>query len=363
MLSLRIKRNIASVLAILALFGFASHLAKAQAALLMEEPYGFFGALNPTGHTALYFQRICVDTPTHLRPCGPGELGSVIARYQGIAGYDWIATPLVPYLYSVEQTRDVPEHVNKQTVYQLRSQYRERHLMSLGENIPRGGLLHGGWSELIGVAYERRIYAFRFNTTAQQDYALMERLNTHPNESHFQLLFNNCADFARLQLNEYFPGTFHRSFFPDAGVTTPKQVAHSLVKYGRHHEDIDLTVFEIPQIPGYRRQSGHNKDIAESLITTAYAVPIAIANPYIAGGLIVDYLIRGRYHFIPRHPQILDAQNLPLLTRQAVPNENPMHPSPEATSLSRSVSPASITSPAPIESPTELNTGTLDNEY
>ena len=45
--------------------------AKAQAALLMEEPYGFFGALNPTGHNAIYFQRICAETPVKLRRCGP----------------------------------------------------------------------------------------------------------------------------------------------------------------------------------------------------------------------------------------------------------------------------------------------------
>ena len=79
--------------------------AHAQAALLMEEPYGFFGTLNPTGHNAIYFERICAETPVKLRRCRPGELGAVIARYQGIAGYDWVAIPLIPYLYSVEDRR------------------------------------------------------------------------------------------------------------------------------------------------------------------------------------------------------------------------------------------------------------------
>ena len=36
---------------------------RAQAALLMEEPYGFFGTLNPTGHNAIYFERVCAETP------------------------------------------------------------------------------------------------------------------------------------------------------------------------------------------------------------------------------------------------------------------------------------------------------------
>ena len=73
----------------------------AQAALLMEEPYGFFGTVNPTGHNAIYFERICAETPVKLRRCQPVEMGVVIARYQGVAGYDWAAIPLIPYLYSV----------------------------------------------------------------------------------------------------------------------------------------------------------------------------------------------------------------------------------------------------------------------
>jgi len=58
----------------------------AQGALLLEEPYGLFGAFNPTGHNAVYLQRVCAETPTHLRRCRPGELGAVIARYSGMEG-------------------------------------------------------------------------------------------------------------------------------------------------------------------------------------------------------------------------------------------------------------------------------------
>jgi hypothetical protein len=37
--------------------------------------------------------------------------------------------------------------------------------------------VHGGWTQLLGAAYERRIYAFRFETTEAQDDALIEKLN------------------------------------------------------------------------------------------------------------------------------------------------------------------------------------------
>lgn len=330
MLFLRAPRAFAFALVAFVLLSFACARCNAQAALLMEEPYGFFGALNPTGHTAVYFEHVCAQTPVKLCRCHPGEIGAVIARYQGMAGYDWVAIPLIPYLYSVEDASEVPDRVDGEIVRRFRERYHEAHLLSLGRNLPEGGLMRGGWKELVGVAYERRIFAFRFDTTEQQDDAFIERMNSTENRTHFQLLFSNCADFARVVLNEYFPRTFRRSFFPDAGMTTPKQITYKLVRYARKHPETQLTVFEIPQIPGYRRMSRHNKGISESLITTAYAIPIAIVNPYLAGGLFVDYLVRGRYHLIPSHPELVDPDHVYALTSSMAPEQNPDSASSQA---------------------------------
>lgn len=327
--SMRSPRSAAfALMATLLLFLGSGMLCHAQAALLMEEPYGFFGALNPTGHTAIYFEHICADTPVSLRRCEPGEMGVVVSRYQGMAGYDWVAIPLIPYLYSVEDPGDVPAHVNREIVQRFRERYHEAHLMSLGK-VGEGGLMHGGWSELIGVAYERRIYAFRFNTSEAQDDAFIAKMNSAANRTHFHLLFNNCADFARVVLDQYFPRTFRRSIFPDAGMTTPKQITYKLVRYARKHPETQLAVFEIPQVPGYRRLSRSNKSISESLVTTAYAVPIAIVNPYLAGGLFVDYLVRGRYHLIPKHPEMLDPSRIEALTVSPDDAQNPESAEPQ----------------------------------
>ncbi len=325
----------------------------AQAALLMEEPYGFFGTLNPTGHNAIYFQRICAETPTHLRRCQPGEPGAVIARYQGIAGYDWIAIPLIPYLYSVDDVSQVPDRVDHDTVTRLREHYREVYLESLGPHLPSGSFVHGGWTQLVGTAYERRIYAFRFETTAAQDDALIAQLNRKPNRSHFNLLFNNCADFARVVLNTYFPRTFSRSFFPDAGMTTPKQISHKLVRYAGKNPQVNLAVYEISQVPGYRRQSHYNKSIAESLITTGYAVPIVILNPYLAGGLFVDYLVRGHFHLIPNDPEVLGSESLSALTAPTAAPENPLSAGALAPSAAADGSPTPRT-------PNPANSGLLE---
>ena len=307
----------------IALLYFAAPRCHAEAALLLEEPYGFFGALNPTGHTAIYFERVCAETPTKLRRCQPGEMGAVVSRYQGLDGYDWLAVPLIPYLYSVGDASQVPARVSRASVNRMRDSYHEAFLQSLGPDLRRGDFLHGGWTELIGVAYERRIYAIRFETTEAQDDALIAQMNDLANQSRFHLLFNNCADFAREVLNQYFPGTFKRSLFPDAGMTTPKQITYRLERYGSKHPETHVTIFEIPQIPGYRRSSRSNKNISESLITTVYAVPIALMNPYLAGGLFVDYLVRSRYHLIPKDSQVLYPENIEALTFTAGREQNP----------------------------------------
>ena len=297
--------------------------AHSQAALLLEEPYGFFGTLNPTGHNALYFARICAETPVTLRRCEPGELGTVIARYQGIAGYDWVAMPLIPYLYSVDKVSEVPAHVDPPTVLALRNHYHEHHLGVLGANVFEGNMVRGGWTQLVGAAYERRIYSFRFDTTPEQDDAMIAELNSRRNSSSFNLLYSNCADFARVQLSRYFPGAFPRTIFPDAGMTTPRQMAYKLVKYSKKHPEIELAVYEIPQVPGYRHQSRSNKSIAASLITTGYALPIALINPYVAGGIFVDYLIRGRYPLIQRNTPVLAPEQLSVLASHLQPAASP----------------------------------------
>ena len=316
--SLRAARKLFPSLFGLLFFAVVPHL-HAQAALLLEQPYGVFGTLNPTGHAAIYLQRVCADSPVHLRECGPGETGIVISRYKGMAGYDWVAIPLIPYLYAVEDPAQVPDKVDEETVDRLREHYRESKLGAFAENLPPGNFINGGWTQLVGTAYDRRTYVFRFSTTLEQDRELIRRLNSRPNRSHFNILYNNCADFDRFLLKNYFPRSFGRTVFPDAGITTPKHITYALVKYAQRHPEVQLTILAIPQIPGYRRQSRNIHGVAESLFTNGYVIPIVVLNPYVAGGLLVDYLVRGRYHLVPKNPIVVGPENMEALTQPEPP--------------------------------------------
>ncbi|HUA98809.1 MAG TPA: hypothetical protein VMA34_10820 [Terracidiphilus sp.] len=316
----RVARISAFALTVLAVLAGAR--VQAQAALLLEQPYGLYGVVNPTGHNAIYLEHVCAQTPVKLRRCRPGELGSVISRYEGIDGYDWVAMPLIPYLYSVEHVSQVPARVTHDQVVRMRQHYREVYFDPIGLDRSGGNWVPNGWTQLVGAAYDRRIYAFRFDTTPEQDDELIARFNSAPNVSHFHMLYRNCADFARSILNIYFPHDFHRMIFPDAGITTPKGVTDKLVRYARKHPEIDMKVFEISQIPGYRRKSGENKDVVQSFVTTAYAIPITLISPYLTGGLFVDYIARGRCRLIPKNTENLGPGDLVALTEREAAPEN-----------------------------------------
>ena len=170
----------------------------------------------------------------------------------------------------------------------------------------------------MGVVYEPRIYAFRFETTESQEDALIVWLNTEANRSHFNLFYRNCADFTATILNRIFPNAFRRSVLPDAGITTPKQITYKLVRYARKHPEIQLMAFTIPQVPGYRSRSKRNQSIARSLVTRGYVLVLAVISPYLAGAVLTDCLVWGRFPVSLKNAEVLTPQNMDLLARPAL---------------------------------------------
>lgn len=318
--------------------------ARADAALLMEEPYGQFGAFNPTGHAAIYLNRVCAETPTRLRPCRPGEPGAVISRYHKIDGYDWLAIPLVPYLYAVEHVEDVPVTADAELEASLRDQYRRNHLLAYAPDIAAGKKAgeapDGEWTQLIGASFDRRIYGFQIQTTPDEDMRFMNKFNDSPNVGHFNLLFHNCADFSRTLLNVYYPHSVHRNFFVDMGITTPKQVARSLTKYADHHPEMTFSTFLIPQVPGSIKRSHPIDGVMESVVKSKkYVLPLTMLTPQVTAGLVVAYLTDGRF----KAPKDATVEMLPgdssTKTADAIPVQIP------AATKTKTVQPGSGTPP------------------
>ncbi|MGH9642121.1 MAG: hypothetical protein ACRD3Q_06810 [Terriglobales bacterium] len=291
----------------------ASALSHASATLLLEEPYGHMGFFTGTGHAAVYLSNICADDLRVLRLCAPGETGVVLSRYDHIAGYDWLAVPLIPYLYAVDRPEDVPLFADARMVAFLRDSYRRQHLERIIPDDSGAKTPGGNWYQLVGSSYDRTIYGFEIETTPEQDAALIRKLNSSPNRSHFHLLSRNCADFAKDIINFYYPKTLHRSVIADVGITTPKQISKTLVKFNAHHPDVAFSRLVIAQVPGTMPRSAAPKGVVESFLkSTKYIVPSAIGSPVFAGCVFAVYVGTGAGRFRPdRNAMVFTAGSNP----------------------------------------------------
>jgi hypothetical protein len=278
----------------------SASLAGASATLLLEEPYGRMGFFTATGHAAVYLSGVCADTPLVLRRCAPGETGVVLSRYDEVGGYDWVAIPLIPYLYAVERPEDVPLFANAKMAAFLRDRYRRKYLEDIAPDGKNGETPGGNWYQLVGSSYDRTIYGFDIQTTPERDDALIRKYNASPNRSHFHLASNNCADFAKDVLNFYYPKSLHRSLFADAGITTPKQMAKMLTKFGARHPELQFSRLIISQVPGSMPRSSNVHGVVESFFKAKkYIVPSVVVSPIFAGCVAAVYVGTGAGHFEP----------------------------------------------------------------
>jgi len=306
--SLLIRRAVgAFVTLVVAVMSFVPK-AGASATLLLEEPYGKLGFFSAAGHAAVYLSGVCAETPLILRRCGAGEMGIVLSRYNGVGGYDWIAIPLVPYLYAVKNAEDVPLFADAKMVAFLRDRYRRKYLEDVAPDLPTGETPGGNWYELVGSSYDRTIYGFEIETTSEQDAALIRKYNSSPNRSHFHTVSRNCADFVKEVINFYQPRALHRSFVADIGVTTPKQMAKTLVKFSTRHPELRLSRTIIPQVPGSVARSTAVHGVVESFFKSKkYIVPSAVVSPIFAGCVAAVFVGSGSGRFDPSRDAMIFA--------------------------------------------------------
>ena len=275
-------------------------LASASATLLLEEPYGKMGFFTATGHAAVYLSGVCAETPLVLRRCAPGETGVVLSRYDGVGGHDWIAIPLIPYLYAVERPEDVPLFAHAKMAAFLRDRYRRRYLEDVAPDAKNGETPGGNWYQLVGSSYDRTIYGLEIETTSTQDGALIRDYNASANQSHFHLVSSNCADFAKGILNFYYPKSLHRSLVADVGITTPKQMAKMLTGFSDRHPELQFSRFIISQVPGSMPRSTTVHGVVESFFKSKkYIVPSVAVSPIFAGCVAAVYVGTGAGHFEP----------------------------------------------------------------
>jgi hypothetical protein len=284
---------------LLGALGIAGLAAPARAALtvLVGEPFGSFGTMMPNGHSSIYLDRVCADGPVRLRMCAPGEpAGVVIARYDHIGDHDWLATPIMQFLYGTDHAEDALAYATQEAVEGMRQQYRRRFLAEIFPDGTETKKANGEWWETAGMAYTRRFWGYEIATTREQDERFVEAMNARANRHIYHVFRANCATFAADLVNLYFPGAVKSDHVADFGVMSPKQVARSVFAYGNAHPEAQLRVVEIPQVPGTIRRSRPVRGGAEGFLKTKrYFATLLVIQPEVAVGVLAMYLDRGRW--------------------------------------------------------------------
>ena len=296
---MRATFKFAACLLLLALAAFAP-VSRADVAILLEEPYSLDGSLAGTGHVAVYISNICAASPTQLRRCAPGELGIVLSRYHHIAGYDWIAVPVIAYLYAVEKPEDIPLFIDPKLAWFLRNQFRRAHFADIIPDPPSSNPDSSDWYQLMGSAFDRTLYGFQLPTSPEDDDRLIANFNSGTNRQAYKLLSTNCADFVHDVVTFYYPDSIWRSKFGDLGFMTPKQAAKSFAQFSKraakHDPQLQLTRFFIPQVPGTVKRSRPVHGLMDGVFhAKKYFLPLAVFQPFVAGGVAATYYLGGRF--------------------------------------------------------------------
>jgi hypothetical protein len=273
--------------------------ARADVSLLVLEAMGVAGEYTGSGHTAVYLSNVCLETPERVRLCGPEERGIVISSYPALVlgkDYEWFATPLIPFLYGVEEERDVPVYANAEIRRFLRENYRRNNLSHVVPGNEDGTMPEGRWSSMLGVAMTRDVYRFNVTTTQAEDEQFVRDFNNMPRGKPFNSFTNNCADYSKKIINRYFAGAAKRDWINDIGITTPKAVARSFTRYSKKRPERLFHITRHTQLAGPIWRASDNRNFSEHAFKSKkYFIPSLIFDPPLLAWFAGAYYLTGRF--------------------------------------------------------------------
>ena len=256
--------------------------------------------ITGTGHSAVYFSRICPDSPVKLRLCRPDEQGSVMSNYINIGEdqpFEWNVVPLSMYLYGVEDPRNRPLFGSFKIKHLLEERYRTKYLTTYCQGTPCTTSYKAEWREMVAATMIRSVYIFVVDTTIEQDRELIAEFNSLPNRNHFNGVTNNCADFTRRVINTYFPHATNPDYINDFGMTSPKAIARSFTRYALRHPEANFRVLHFAQVPGTIKRSSECRAGTEQLYhSKKFLVPMILFADHELPVVAASYVLTGRFN-------------------------------------------------------------------
>jgi hypothetical protein len=291
-----------NVLAFSLLIGvFGSSAARADIGILLSDPTGDGSSrFTEAGHASVYLSNVCPVSPIKLRLCKPGEQGSVISNYARLGedkSYEWNVIPLSIFLYGFDDLSERPLVASLSLKRTLEEQYRRQHLKELCDGPPCSTNLDLNWRDTVATTYVRGVYLFAIHTTIEQDEHFVQYFNNRQNVNHYNGFRNNCADFARRVIAQYFPHATSADYINDFGMTSPKAIARSFTRYGERRPELGLYIIRFAQLPSDRKSTGDARDGTDAMIhQKKWIVPLLLSGQYGLPIVGVTYALTGRFN-------------------------------------------------------------------
>ena len=297
----RVSMSVTTSFVFLVVFLLVGSFAYGDVGVVLDESIdSSVSRFTGAGHSAVYFSRVCPDSPVRLRLCRPDEPGSVISNYISFGEnqpFEWNIAPLSIYLYGVEDPQDRPLFASPKVKGVLEDRYREKYLSAYCSETPCTPSKNAEWRDMVGATLTRGIYIFVVKTTVPQDLALIKEFNAAPNKNHFNGFRRNCANFTKGVINTYFPHATSAEYVIDFGMTSPKAVARSFTRYALQHPELQFRVLHFAQVPGVIKLSTLPRDGFEQLYRTKKLLPPMIVFGYHElPFLVASYVITGRFN-------------------------------------------------------------------
>ena len=277
--------------------------------LLNESLDTSLARITGSGHSAVYFSRICAESPVKLRLCRPEEQGSVMSNYTTLGEdqpFEWNIVPLSIYLYGVEDPQNRPLFGSQKIKHTLEERYRTKFLVGYCDSPTCRTSGRAEWREMVGATLERSIYIFVVETSLEQDRALIAEFNSLPNQNHFNGVTKNCATFSRRVINTYYPHAARADYLNDFGLITPKAIARSFTHFAERHPEAHLRVLHFAQLPGTIKRSTECRNGTEQLYhSKKLLVPMILFADHELPFMAATYLLTGRFnpeHELEQHP-------------------------------------------------------------
>jgi hypothetical protein len=275
--------------------------ARADVGVVLNDPLDEgMARITASGHSSVYFSRVCPDSsPLKLRLCKPGEEGSVISNYQNYGEdveYAWNVVPLSVYLYGVNDPSSRSLLGLENVKGFLEQNYRATVLADYCSVPKCSDNKRANWKDAVAATLARTIYIFIVKTTEEQDLQLIAKFNAMPNESHFNPVTNNCANFTKDVIDTYFPKSVHGDFVNDFGMTSPKAVARSFTRYARRHPELEFHVEHYPQVPGDLKRTNDCRTGTEQMYRSKkWLVPMLVVASHEMPFVFLSYNLTGRF--------------------------------------------------------------------